>query len=124
MLSFTCATARELTLTVHWALIPLDAVAVITAVPGEAQKTVPLPLTEATDGLLEDHAIVLFAGDLGDSLADKRMDFPSSAEALPLFSDIPTTPFPDLTTLTVQSAYKPLTVLARMTVLPMPVPYT
>ncbi len=68
LLSLTCVTARDLTVTVHCAMAPLEAMAVMTVVPGVAPYTWPLAVTDATAGLLDDQTMVLLAGEFGVNL--------------------------------------------------------
>ena len=102
-LSITRVTASELTLTLHWALTPLDAVAVMIALPPDSMVTLPLPSTDATEGLDDVQTMVLFCAELGVSLAVKLTLFPSSNVTLDLLIAMPLTPLPCLTTVTVHS---------------------
>ena len=74
------------TVTVQEALLPLVAVAVMTAVPALMAVTVPFELTDATSGLLEDQITVLSVADAGSTVADSLPVLPASSVRVEQFS--------------------------------------
>ena len=74
------------TVTVQEALLPLTAVAVITAVPAFFAVTVPFELTEATSVLLLDQVMDLFAAESGRTVADSLPVLPTSRDSAYVFS--------------------------------------
>ena len=74
------------TVTVQEALLPLTAVAVITAVPAFFAVTIPFELTVATASLFEDQLTDLFVAELGRTVADSWPVLPTSRDSADLFS--------------------------------------